>query len=89
MDIFNEEQPQERLTLLQLYNIIENIIEKDKRMADLPVFLSEVIIRKGKIEYAIQHMKKDDIKYEDLTLNDNVVSLFEKGIVIGYIPTTE
>jgi len=89
MNIFSESQNKQGMTVMELYNYLEEIMNVNRSSADLPVFLTETVVKRGQIINTIQHLKRDDIKIEDLNLNNNVVSLFDKGLVIGYIPTTD
>lgn len=91
MNALGEENNNKSLTLGELYLLIEEMMEKDESVANLPVMLVENIMRRGAIEPTVRHMDKDDITIEkDLHLSCNTVySLFDKGVVIGFLTSIQ
>lgn len=89
MNVFDEQE--KLLTVGDLYLLIEKLIDGKPEVANLPVLLVENIQRRGKMEQTVRHLEVDDINIEkDLPLAcNNLYSLFDKGVVIGFLSKIE
>lgn len=85
------EKDNEFLTIGDLYLKLEQMIEKNPNIAEMPAMIVENIIKKGQIVPTVRHLENDDITLEtNMHLNNGILfSQFEKGLVLGYVIKTE
>ena len=91
MNLIQETNGKNPMTLQDLHQMISKVMERFPQMADYPVILSENINQRGNLVPTLRHMYEEDFIIENnLQLAANIVfSQVDKAIVIGYVIKTE
>ena len=91
MTQFGEIENGKTLTFGELFLLMERMMEKNPKLVDFPVVIVENIMQKGMLIPSIRHFEENDITIENnLQLaTNNIISVFEKAIIFGYVPITD